>query len=104
MTGFYTTTSPCHAFPALHSLYRNHWLRRPRCDAGFVQQGNTVIEANKHCRRIMSKATAHFADHPTAERAARTGMVLAIEMVQKQSQTARLPLRNAVQFASTNMR
>ena len=88
---FYDDYETLRAFLHSHSYTGNPLA----CSAALATldlfEQNNVIENNRALAAHMTKATAHFADHPHVAEVRQTGMVLAIEMVQDKANRTPYP-------------
>lgn len=78
---FYDDYESMRAFLHSHSYTGNPLACAAALATLELLEKNQVIEANRALAAHMTKATAHFVEHPQVSEVRQTGMVLAIEMV-----------------------
>tara|TARA_R110000868_G_scaffold285013_1_gene545479 strand:- start:17692 stop:19086 length:1395 start_codon:yes stop_codon:yes gene_type:complete len=82
---FYDDYESMRAFLHSHSYTGNPLACAAALATLDLLERDNVIEANKTLSAHMTKATAHFVDHPHVAEVRQTGMVLAIEMVKNKA-------------------
>ncbi|PAU85819.1 adenosylmethionine--8-amino-7-oxononanoate transaminase [Pseudomonas sp. WN033] len=88
---FYDDYETLRAFLHSHSYTGNPLACAAALATLELFEQNNVIEANRALAAHMTKATAHFAEHPHVAEVRQTGMVLAVEMVKDKTSREAYP-------------